>query len=380
MSIKTSQTDKLLVLCVDRDDDIGEKAHIKTPVIGREDCLKAATDLALSDPEEADTNSIFATIKQFDDLLKNGYECEIAIVAGRRTSGFESDKKIRTQIQTVISKSKINGVVFVSDGAEDEVVIPIIQNLVPVISIKRVIVKHSKSVEENYAILLRYLKMLIYDSRYSRFSLGVPGIFLLLSLVAILSGQERIVSLIALGLIGMTFLIRGFDIDKSFGSFLHLRPSGYVRVFSSMASVLIIATSFYTGFVKISTTDAFLSVQQDTNLIWHYGAFLAGMFIQEILFVLWIGIGIYFVGGVLVNYLKGSIRILGNVVVLIILGLLYLPVLQFSEILTGKGSTANMISFLLVGFSIIFLAVTFVYMYIRSHRNSQKEDTKILEE
>lgn len=368
-----------MILCVDRDNDIGEKGHIKTPVMGRENCLRAASELALSDPEEADANAIFAAVKQFDELVKKGYKCDVAVVAGINTGGFEADKKIRTQVKKITSNSEAEGVILVSDGAEDEVVIPVIQNLVQVVSVRRVVVKHSKSLEETYAVLGRYLKMLAYDPRYSRIALGVPGIFLLLSSIAIFFGQERIVSFIALGLIGGTFLIRGFDLDKWLGSLPRLKPSGYLRLFSSMASILIIAASFFTAFVAISGTDAFLSVQIDPNLIWVHGAFLLGKFFQEALMILWIGIGVYFVGAVLVNYLKGSIRIVSNGVALVILALLYFPMLQFSEILMGTGSTTTLISFLLVGFAVIFLTVTIVYMYIQSRRNSKGKGSRKIE-
>jgi len=374
LNTKDTQTNKLLVLCIDRDNDIGEKGNIETPVLGREDCLRAASALALSDPEEADANAIFAAVKQFDDLVKKGYQCNVAVVAGSSVGGFEADNIIRTQIKKITNNSALDKVVLVSDGIEDEVVIPVIQNLVEVVSVKRVVVKHSKSLEETYAVLGRYLKMLVYDRRYSRIALGVPGIFLILSSIAIFFGQERIVSFIALGLIGGTFLIRGFDMDKWFGSLPRLKPSGYLRLFSSMASVLIIATSVYTAFVAISGTDAFLGVQLDTNLIWVHGAFLLGKFIQEALLILWIGIGVYFAGAVLVNYLKGSSRILSNGVGIVILALLYFPMFQFSEILMGTGNTATLISFLLVGVAIIFLTVTIVYMYIQSRKKSKGKE------
>jgi len=371
LSTKDIQTKKLLVLCVDRDNDIGEMGHIKTPVMGREDCLKAASELAIADPEEADANAIFAAVKQFDELVKKGYQCDVAVVAGSSVGGFEADNTIRKQVKKITINSTANKVVLVSDGVEDEMVIPVIQNLVEVVSVKRVVVKHSKSLEETYAVLGRYLKMLVYDRRYSRIALGVPGIFLILSAIAIFFGQERIVSFIALGLIGGTFIIRGFDLDKWFGSLPRLKPSGYLRLFSSMASVLIIAASVFTAFVAISGTDAFQIVQLDANLIWVHGAFLLGKFIQEALLILWIGIGVYFAGAVLVNYLKGSIRILSNGVGIIILALLYFPMLQFSEILMGTGSAATLISFLLVGFAIIFLIVTIVYMYIQSRKKTK---------
>ena len=371
MSTKDIQTNKLLVLCVDRDNDIGEKSNIKTPVVGRKDCLYAASELALSDPEEADANAIFAAVKQFDELVEKGYHCDIAVVAGSNKGGFEADKTIRTQVKKITSNSTAEGVVLVSDGVEDEMVIPIIQNLVEVVSVKRIVVKHSKSLEETYAVLGKYLKMLIYDRKYSRIALGVPGIFLLLSSIAIFLGQERIVSFIALGLIGGTFLIRGFDLDKWVELLPRLKPSGYLRLFSSMASLLIIATSFFTAFAVVSGTEAFQSVQIDANTIWIHGAFLLGKFIQEALMILWIGIGVYFIGAMLVNYLKGNIRIIGYGVGLVTLALLYFPMFQFSGILMGTGSTTTLISFLLVGVAVIFLIVTIVYMYIQSRRNSE---------
>lgn len=378
MKINAKKDSKILVLNVDRDDDIGKKANITTPILGRENCLKAASALALSDPEEADANAIFSAIKQYDNLIKQGYKCEIVAISGKKSGGFEADKKIRDQIIKISSNSEYNGVVLVSDGEEDERVIPIIQNYIPVISVLRVVIKHSKSVEQTYAIFGRYLNQLIYDPRYSKFALGIPGIFLLLTLFAVFFGQERIVSFIAIALVGITFLIRGFSLDKWFESLPRLRPSGYVRLFSSTASILIIVTSFYTSFVAISSTEAFLSVQENPSMVWQHGAFLFGRFIQESLIILWVGISIYFAGGVFVNYLKGSIRMVSNGVAIVIFALLYLPVLQFSEILTGKGNTATLISFLLLGFAIIFFTVTVVYMYIRSRKSSKKEDNKIL--
>jgi len=41
-----------MVLCVDRDDDLGRKARLQGPIIGREENLKAATQLGLVDAED----------------------------------------------------------------------------------------------------------------------------------------------------------------------------------------------------------------------------------------------------------------------------------------------------------------------------------------
>ncbi|MFB6217337.1 MAG: DUF373 family protein, partial [Candidatus Aenigmatarchaeota archaeon] len=58
--------DKVLVLCVDRDDDIGRKTDIEAPVIGKEDNLELAHSLGMSDPEDSDTNAIYRAINIHD--------------------------------------------------------------------------------------------------------------------------------------------------------------------------------------------------------------------------------------------------------------------------------------------------------------------------
>ena len=47
--IESTSASKLLVICIDRDDDIGKKAGIVSPVVGRNACLEAAQRLALED-------------------------------------------------------------------------------------------------------------------------------------------------------------------------------------------------------------------------------------------------------------------------------------------------------------------------------------------
>ena len=76
----TVVTTKLLVICVDRDNDVGEKTGIQTPVVGRDSCIEAAQRLALEDPEDADSNAIFYAIKTYEDLISKGYQAEVVTV------------------------------------------------------------------------------------------------------------------------------------------------------------------------------------------------------------------------------------------------------------------------------------------------------------
>jgi len=368
LSEKQDDLRKLLILCVDRDNDIEEKAGVKTPIVGRQNCLNAASRLALIDPEEADANSIFAAVKQYDELVKGMYECEVAVASGERYGGVKADRRLRSQLYKIIRDFSAEGLVLVSDGSEDEEVIPILQSIVPIVSVRRVVVKQSRGVEETYAVFGRYMRMLIYDPRYSRIFLGIPGLLLVSTVIVILIGQEKWALLISLGLIGVSLVVRGFDLDRRIGELRHIRPSGYIRLFSVMAGLLIIASAMYTAFVAISRTVEFVEVKEDVNLIWQHGPFLAGMFIQESLNFLWMGLGVFFAGGLLVHWMRRSVRMVRDAVGLVMLTLLYLPVLQFSQILTGTGSTATLISLLLIGFAMVFFTVTVVYMYLQSRK------------
>src|SRR5919204_4823575 len=163
---KPSTHSRILVLCIDRDDDLGSKGGIETPIVGRDSCIKAGTRLAIEDPEDADANTIFGAIKTYEELISKGYNAEVAVVAGKFNRGVEADEKISLEVKSILEKYQADGAVIVSDGEDDETVLPVIQSRVPVISVRRVIIRHSRSVEYSYAVLGRYLRMLIYDSQY----------------------------------------------------------------------------------------------------------------------------------------------------------------------------------------------------------------------
>ena len=129
--IESTSVTKLLVICVDRDDDIGKKAGIASPVVGRNACLDAAQRLALEDPEDDDSNAIFGAVKTYEDLISKGYTAEVVTIAGDKNRGVQADEKIVAEIKLVLEKFSANGAVIVSDGDDDEMVIPVIQNVIP---------------------------------------------------------------------------------------------------------------------------------------------------------------------------------------------------------------------------------------------------------
>src|ERR1700756_4896555 len=111
---------RTLLICIDRDDDIGVKTGIKTPIVGRDACIAAATKLSITDPEEADANAIFAAIKEYDNLLSKGEFCEVIVVSGLFERGVQADRKIRNQVAEVLKGYPAEGAVVISDGPEGE--------------------------------------------------------------------------------------------------------------------------------------------------------------------------------------------------------------------------------------------------------------------
>jgi putative membrane protein len=149
---------KTLVLCVDRDDDLGVKVGINGPVIGRQENLDAALSLGLSDPEEVDTNTILSGLQLYDDLTKRGMDAEIATISGDSHVGFQSDLILTTQLENVLEVVKPDRAILVSDGAEDESIYPVISSRVKIDSVRRVYVKQSKSIEGTYYMIVRTLQ------------------------------------------------------------------------------------------------------------------------------------------------------------------------------------------------------------------------------
>ena len=359
---------RVLVACIDRHNHIGKNGGDETPVFGRDQCINAGTRLAIEDPEDADANAIFGAIKIYEELVTKGYETEVAIIAGAYNRGIEADEKISSELIAVLSKFKAEGVVIVSDGEDDETVIPLIQAMVPVISIQRIIMRHSRSVEYSYAVFGKYVKMLIYDPRYSKFFLGVPGALLIASGFATIFGFTREALAIVLSILGVAFVIRAFDIEKAIGSLNRTTPSTFIRIFSTFAGIMIILVGISNGISSIPegaiTKGASIS-EIVTNRV------VVGDFVHGSLTLIWIGLGTIFGGILLSNWFKGSITILSDILRLVVLGLIFIPAIQFTSVLTEKTNPFNLISSLFIGLAITLVATTFLFQYFRNKKGGE---------
>ena len=364
--IEASVASKLLVICVDRDDDVGEKTGIPTPVVGRNECIEAGQRLALEDPEDADSNAIFSAIKTYEDLVSRGYNAQVIIATGVTGRGVQADEKIAAEIKSVLKKFSADGAVIVSDGEDDEMVIPIIQNVIPVVSVQRVVMKVSRTIEHSYAVFGKFLKMVMYDPKYSKFFLGVPGILLLIGGVGAVTGYTAEIFAVLVSILGGAFLIRAFDIDKAWSNWAKPTPEGFIRLFTLITGLILIAGSIPAGVTNvgienISADLGVLDILTDEIII---GKFISGM-----IPFLWIGIGTIFVGILFNNWLNRKLRHISDILRIIVLVSLYPTVYQFTNILVGGESSFSLILPLVVGFGVTAASATLLIRRYKKKNN-----------
>ncbi|MEM3411940.1 MAG: DUF373 family protein [archaeon] len=194
---------RVLVLCVDRDDDVGTKTKIKGPIVGEKKVLEAAQALALADPADTDANAMFETVRTFLELKKDALE--VACITGHKSRGYKADKEIARQLDEILEKIKPDGVFLVTDGADDDSIIPIIQSRTKIVSKKTLIVRQAKELEKSYYVI----KQVLADPYFARIIFGLPGL-ILLTLVLL---QELGVKMILL-ITGTYLILKGFGIEE----------------------------------------------------------------------------------------------------------------------------------------------------------------------
>jgi putative membrane protein len=264
---------RTLILSVDRDDDIGWKAKIESPAIGRAACLKAANTLALTDPEDSDVNAIFSAVKIYDELTEKGEETAIAIIAGNHLHMIEGDRRIATSLDQVIRETQATNCILVTDGAEDEYVIPIIQSKIPVSSIRRVIVNQMPNLEGTYYILKKFFD----DPKISRMIFIPLGLAMLLYAIAYLLDAPGIATIIVIGVIGSYMLYKGFGFDEIVHSIIDaLRISlsrGRFSFITYTTTILLIIIGFTVGFINVLK---FYSTDSSLGLLLYLMTFIYG--------------------------------------------------------------------------------------------------------
>jgi len=267
------QTQKrILILCVDRDGDLETKAAIKTPLISRQANLDGAVALALKDPEEPDANAMFEAVRLYDRLHNErqpGEVFEVATISGRYLGGVSADRKLVAELNSLQESFGANEVILVSDGFSDEAVLPLVESRVPVSSVRRIVIKHSESIEETAAVFTKYIRLLVDNPKYARVALGLPGILVLIFGIlwvidgtGIYNGALSYYYMAIIVVIGGFLLVKGFGVDRATRNFYlwaknYEPPSLPIQIsnYTVIAGILCISVSIYLGaaYVNINT-------------------------------------------------------------------------------------------------------------------------------
>ncbi|ELZ03994.1 DUF373 family protein [Natrialba asiatica] len=206
----------LLVLCVDLDDDLGRKTGFSTPVIGREPVEEAAVALATADPEDSDVNVIFQGLHIYDDLDERDESVEVAVVTGNDEGDVKANREVGDEVDTVLaslSTAEDVTTLVVTDGAQDESVIPIIRSRVPIDGVRRVVVRQAQNLESMYYTIKQVL-----DDPETRGTVLIPlGILLLIYPLALVGSALEMPGLVlgtTSALLGLYLISRGLGLGE----------------------------------------------------------------------------------------------------------------------------------------------------------------------
>jgi putative membrane protein len=226
----------LLVLCVDLDDDLGRKTGHQTPVVGRKSVEEAAVDLATADPEDSDVNVLFEGVHLYDHI--DDETVEVAVVTGTNGSDVTANRLVGEEIDTVLASLSTGEdvhAVVITDGAQDESVIPVIRSRVPIDSVRRVVVRQAQDLESMYYTIKQVL-----DDPETRGTILVPlGVLLLIYPLVMVANYYHLPGValgVLSGLLGGYLLFHGLGLDRTLD-----------------AAVERTRTSLYTGRVTLVT-------------------------------------------------------------------------------------------------------------------------------
>lgn len=315
---------RILILCVDRDGDLTAKAEIKTPLIGRDKNLNAAVSLALKDPEEPDANAMFEAIRVYDRLLgenKPDEVFEVATVSGSELGSISADRKIVAELGEVLRSFPADEVILVTDGYSDEAVLPLIESRVPVSSVRRVVVKHSESIEETAALFSKYFKTILENPRYSRIALGLPGLLFLILGILAMFGLVHYYLMAFIIVLGTYMFVKGFGVDKMLKrAYVWVKEYSppplpvQISAFSTLAGILCVAIGFYLGYDEASP---FVDASNWLNV---FSPQVAGRFIMGSKDLVIVGVCVALIGRAIRWYFERDSRLLRNSALIVLVG------------------------------------------------------------
>src|SRR5438105_15826329 len=141
-----------------------------------------------------------------------------------------------------------------------------------------------------------------------------------------------------------------------------------MKLFSIIGGVLIILASIANGISSIPQTAMKPGINAFDVIT---SRVIVGDFARGTITLLWIGIATILGGDLLSDWFKGSSRALSDTLRLAVLALLFIPMQQFTSVLTEGTNPFTLISSLLIGLAVTLVAATFLFQYFRNRKGGE---------
>ena len=326
---------------------------------------------------------MFEAIRLYDRLQSEkqpSENFEVATISGSELGGVGADRKLVAELSNLLTSFSASEIILVTDGYSDEAILPLVESRVPVSSVRRIVVKHSESIEETAAIFSRYLRLIWQNPRYARIALGIPGLlFFLYGIFYIIPGAVNYYLISIVLILGGVLLFKGFGVDRGARNMYkwareYSPPPLPVQIsnYSIIAGILCIAVSVYLG-----ASSASVNVMPPTPDLAGWISVLpdvAAFFIKGFMDLMVVGITIMLFGRSIRLYFERDARLLRNVALMAIViwfrwildataNILIEPGVGFENVVFS-----NLVFAIVVG---ILIAIASVLLVIIIHRSSK---------
>jgi putative membrane protein len=198
-----------LVLCVDRADDIGRTVGVSMPVDGWDAVRSLVTEVGLADPEDSTVNCLLEALRVTRDLRTDDEAAVVAVVSGAGDSAVNADRAVAAQIDDLLDRYDPDSAIVVTDSADDERLVPIVESRLPVDSVDRVVVRQARDIESTYYLLKQFLA----DEELRSTVLVPLGVGLLLLPVLLVRFSLPVALAGLASLLGAAVLYKGLAVD-----------------------------------------------------------------------------------------------------------------------------------------------------------------------
>jgi len=253
------------VFCVDLDDDLGRKTGIETPVIGEDAVEDAAVALATADPEDSDVNVLFEGLHIARNVTDESVT--VAAVTGNEREDVTANREVGQEVDEVLASLTTGEnvrCIVVTDGAQDESVVPVIRSRVTIDGVRRVVVRQAQDLESMYYTI----KQVLNDPE-TRGTVLVPlGMLLLIyPLWVVVNALDvthgvlpEAVFGLASGVMGLYVLGRGVGIGDRIDSFVdqsrNVLYAGRATVITYVVALALLVIGGVSGVEYLQTTQA----------------------------------------------------------------------------------------------------------------------------